>query len=170
MEEFKDYIISEYKPSAPCYVAAEFKFAYSTKIKIDKKSGVSIVVNIIKVGVKLYDKDMNVLVSKTITFENNVLSKTCAKRFVNISPAETENKFNAALTEISDVILGDYVDKLDNVQTQIHNMNRYVGREGITAGKFKGERIQIVSGKDDGTAEGGMDGDGYRKKKVVFDM
>lgn len=161
MESFKEYVISEFKPSAPGYVAAEFKFTYSNKVKVDKKSMVTIVVNTIRVGVKLFDKDMNVLISKGISFENNVLTKMSKKALVNIAPAELENKFNAALGEISNVIMNEYQEKLDDVQTHIDCLNHYLGREGITPSEFKGERIQIASNSGEVTIP---------KTKVVYDM
>lgn len=158
VDSFKDYVIDEYKPLAKGYVGAEFKFNYSSKVKIDKRSNVPLVINVVKVAVKLFDKDMNVLVAKAITFENNVLNKTSKKALINIAPGELENKFNLALGEISKIIMNEYVEKLDSVQKQIQRLSQYVGVKGITPAEFKGERVQVAA---EGVAP---------KAKVVYDM
>lgn len=145
MQSFREYLIAEFKPNAPTYVAAEFKYAYSNKIKIDKKSNVSLLINVIKVTIKLYDKDMNALVSKSISFENNTLPKSAANKLINIAPAELENRFNLALNDISKLIMNDYIESLTDLETKIDSLQRYANvNPSITPNEFKGERISIA--------------------------
>ena len=159
MEAFKQYIIDEFRSNAPGLAASEFKFSHSAKIKIDKKSSVSVVMNTIRVGVKLFDKDLNVLVSKSISFENNLLNKTSKKSLINIAPAELENRFNSALPEIAKVIMNDYIDDLEQAQTKIELLSRYIGPDvDLTPSEFKGERTQVI------------DINVETKNKTVYDM
>ena len=47
MNEFKEYIISEYKPKLSSFAAVDFKFIHSSNTRLDKKSGKPLVNNII---------------------------------------------------------------------------------------------------------------------------
>ena len=168
MEGFKSYIIDEFKDKAKGYVATEFKFTHSTNIKIDKKkpkglspegrSNIPLKNNIIKVNIKFVDKDMNVLHSAIVTFENNIITKANAKKLINISPKELENKFMVARKDICSIIMNEYCDKLGDLNSKIDGLKNYVGVDGIIASAFKGESIQIV------------DADVKDKNKQHFDM
>ena len=96
MEAFKAYLIDEYKEKVKGFVATEFKFTHSSNVKVDKKSEVTLTLDIIKVALTFYDKDINKLLTSTLSFENNALTKTMAKKLVNISSKELENRFSAA--------------------------------------------------------------------------
>ena len=158
MEAFKSYIIGEFKDKAKGYVATEFKFTHSTNIKIDKKSNIPIKSDIIKVNVKFVDKDMNQLHSAIVTFENNIITKANAKKLINISPKELENKFMIARKDIVSIIMNEYCDKLADINSEIDSLKNYVGNDGIISHEFKGESIQIV------------DVDVKDKNKQHFDM
>lgn len=158
MEGFKSYIIGEFKDKAKGYVATEFKFTHSTNIKIDKKSNIPIKSDIIKVNVKFVDKDMNQLHSAIVTFENNIITKANAKKLINISPKELENKFMVARKDICSIIMNEYCDKLGDLNSKIDGLKNYVGVDGIISHEFKGESIQIV------------DADVKDKNKQHFDM
>lgn len=71
MNEFKEYIISEYKPKLSSFAAVDFKFIHSSNTRLDKKSGKPLVNNIIKVSIKFKDNHCNTLSTDTLTFENN---------------------------------------------------------------------------------------------------
>ena len=96
MEPFKNLIIDEFRDKAKGFAATEFKFSHSVNIKIDKLSKIPLKNDIIKVKVTFIDKDFNTLLTSTLSFENNVLSKTTAKKMVNVAPKELENRFNVA--------------------------------------------------------------------------
>ena len=124
MNAFKDYLITEYKDKAQGFVATEFKFTHSTNIKLDKTSNKHLKIDIIKVTLKLFDKDLNQLHTASISFENNVIPKTKAKQLINISPIELENKFGFAKHEICNEIYKELKEKgedcdLDKIEEDI---------------------------------------------------
>ena len=152
MQEFKDYILLEYKEMVPNFAATKFDFSHSSRPKIDKKSHTTLTLNTIHVNIKFFDKDMNQLLTKTISFENNLLSKPCKKLLVNIAPAELENKFNSALKDIYTIIMKSYTAELNMLNIKIRNLNLYLnsdnelsreGIEPIIPFEFKGESIKM---------------------------
>lgn len=141
MEQFKAYLIDEFKEAAKGYVATEFKFTHSTNIKIDKTSNVPLKNDVIKVNIKFVDKNMNVLKTAIVTFENNVLTKANAKKLINIAPAELENKFNVAKKEICSELMDELVRKCNDINDKISDLKKYIGVDGIIPTEFKGEAI-----------------------------
>ena len=129
MLALKEYLIEEFKDRAKGYVACEFKYSHSTKIKSDKASGVSLKINVVKIGLKFVDKDMNTLLNNTITFENNVIPKNKEKSFINISPKELNNKFAFAKSEIIKTITGEYNEKLEELNAKINEIKTYTGND-----------------------------------------
>ena len=133
MQEFKDYLLLEYKPLTQNLAATKFEFTHSSKTKIDKKTNIVLIINTIHVNIKFFDKDMNTLLTKSISFENNVLSPSCKKALINIAPAELENRFNAALCDISNIIMRTYIEQLESLDVKIKSLNKYVGADnGVT--------------------------------------
>ena len=169
MEAFKSYLIEEFKDKAKGYVAVEFKFNHSTNIKLDKpkpkglspdgRSSKLLSIDIIKVNVKFVDKEMHQLYSSIVTFENNSLTKANAKKLINISPKELENKFMLARNDICKSVLNDLVDKSNELNTKIDSLKSYIGVDGIIPDQFKGEVIHVVD-----------DADVKDKNKQHFDM
>lgn len=145
MEAFKNYIIDEFKDKAKGYVATEFKFTHTTNIKIDKKSNIPLKCDIVKVYVKFVDKDMNQLYSGVVTFENNIITKANAKKLVNISPKELENKYMVAKKDICSKIMNEYCDKVGDLNSKIDNLKSYIGTDGIILNRFKGELVRVVN-------------------------
>ena len=144
MQSFKDYVIQEFKSQAETYAAVEFKFSHAVGSKLDKKSELIMKVDYIKVGIKFYDKDMNLLISKMLTFENNEVPKSIAKKLVNISPDELANRFNEARNEICSVIMNEYNTKRDDLEEKIKELRIYTGSNGdVIPDKFKGESLVI---------------------------
>ena len=73
-----------------------------------------------------------------------MLNSTCKNKLINIAPAELENRFNAALHEISTIIMKSYIEQVDNLDIKIKSLNTYIGNDkSITPFEFKGEHIQI---------------------------
>ena len=64
MQAFKDYLISEYRPLLPNVVGVEFKFSHGRGVKRDKKSKETLRVDSIKVSMRFFDKDMNMMLSR----------------------------------------------------------------------------------------------------------
>ena len=144
MQSFKDYVIQEFKSQAETYTAVEFKFSHGVGSKVDKKSELIMKVDYIKVAVKFYDKDMNLLISKMLTFENNVVPKSIGKKLVNISPDELNNKFNEARPEICSVIMKEYTSRHEELSEKIKELNIYTGHNGdVIPDKFKGQSLVI---------------------------
>ena len=145
MQALKDYIISEYKEKVQNFVGTEFKFSHSVNFKQDKASDNKLKIDLIKIAVKFYDKDMNMLLAKLLTFENNELMNNCSKKLINIIPAELTNKFNAAKTEISKVIFEEYANKRKEINERIKDIGEYVGgRMEVIPDQFKGEKVTLV--------------------------
>ena len=158
MESFKSYLIEEFKDKAKGYVAVEFKFNHSVNVKLDKPSSKLINIDIIKVNIKFVDKEMHQLHSAIVTFENNSLTKANAKKLINISPKELENKFMLARKDICKLVLNDLIDKSNELNTKIDLLKSYVGVDGIIPDQFKGEVIHVVDDVE------------KPKLKVQFDM
>ena len=146
MQQFIDYLTTEYKDKATGFAAIDTKFTHSSTIKIDKKSNVPLKNDIIKVSITFYDKSMNKLYSSAISFENNLLPKTQAKKLVNIAPKELENKFATAKNEICNVILRELIDKRNELNEKIDDITKYKGVHGVIPTEFKGESITITEG------------------------
>ena len=144
MESFINYLINEYKDNTTGYAAIDTKFTHSSTIKIDKASNVPIKNNIIKVSITFYDKSMNKLYSSAISFENNLLPKSQAKKLVNIAPKELENKFACAKDEICNNILRELLEKRKELNEKIDDIIRYKGVNGVIPSEFKGESITIT--------------------------
>jgi len=159
MQELKNYLIDEYKDKAKGFVAVDFKFTHSVNVKIDKKSNVPLRNDIMKVNMTFYDKDMNKLFTTTISFENDILPKSAAKKLINIAPKELENKFNAAKNSICKNIFDELNTKQQEIESKINELNKYIGEEGVIPSQFKGELINPV---EEETMK--------PKSKVQFDM
>ena len=144
MQAFKDYVIQEYKDELGDYAACEFKFNHGSFTKVLKKSSTPIKVDTIKVIMKFYDKDMNLLLNKYLVFENNEVGKCIESKLVNINKDELSNKFNAARQDICKVILQEYNNKRNDVNNRIEDLNNYIGVQGIIPDEFKGESIKPV--------------------------
>ena len=157
MEPFKNLIIDEFRDKEKGFAATEFKFSHSGNIKIDKLSKIPLKNDIIKVKVTFIDKDFNTLLTSTLSFENNVLSKTTAKKMVNVAPKELENRFNVAKKSIVSLIMDEYMEKLSDIQTKINDLKSYYGESGIIPHEFKGEQVKIAE-------------DNNGKNKSKFDM
>ena len=149
MQDFKDYLIEEFKDRAKGCVAVEFKYSHSTKIKTDKASGVSLQIDVIKIILRFVDKDMNTLLNNTITFENNVIPKNKEKSFINISPKELNNKFAFAKNEIVKSIMNEYIEKRDELNTKINEIKTYSGNDNdIIKPCMKGETIKTIDNNE----------------------
>ena len=146
MNSFKEYLIQEYREKAKGFVAVEMKFSHSFNIKTDAKSGVVSKNDSFIVAMKFVDKELNTLFTTSIVFENSLIPKHLHKSFVNISPKELENRFNAAKNEIRDVIANDYLCKKKELDGKLTSLTNYLGtpRTNIIPAQFKGESINIV--------------------------
>lgn len=194
LTSFKQYIIDEYRDSYPTFAAAAFKFFHHSKVKKGKAGERPVVIDIIRVSLKLCDKDMNGLLTKSISFENNILTRACSNKLVNISPDELEIRFADALPSIIGVIVDEYNDVILEMKDKTVEIHAYakandiklpkMGGKCMTGGaiipsKYKNESIRIGDidgdGDDDTRNGGGMvkqTGVGKRGKTVkqVFDM
>lgn len=162
MQALKDYLIEEFRDKAKNYVAVEFKFVHSTKLKPDKSSSVNLKIDVLKIGLRFVDRDMNTLLNNTITFENNVIPKSKERSFVNISPKELNNKFAFAKAEIVKTIMDEYKEKLTEINKKINELIMYSGNDSdVITPKMKGETVKIAD--DDAVKK-------VSKKNSRFDM
>ena len=145
MNNFKEYLIQEYREKAKGFAAVETKFSHSFTIKTEAKSGVVRKNDSIKVAMKFVDKELNVLYTASVVFENNLIPRRLHKSFVNISPKELENKFNAAKDDICREILKDYTEKKKELEDKIKSLKSYNNVSvGVIPAQFKGESINIL--------------------------
>ena len=158
MNQFKDYLVQEYREKAKGFVAVETKFTHSFNIKTEAKSGVVRRNDLIKVSLKFVDKELNPLFITSIVFENSLIPKRLHKSFINISPKELENKFNVAKNDICKEILKDYTEKKNELEAKIKNLKIYNNVSvGVIPAEFRGESISIVDSNEN-------------TKKISFDM
>ena len=143
MEDFKNYLISEFKEQAKGYAAVEFKFSHFTTLKSDKETKKLLHFDIIKVNMKFADKAMNILHAASIQFENNIIPKAKAKAFINISPKELEVKFGLAKKEICEDILRELKEKEKDITVKICNIHDYMGTKSIISKEFQGKVIKV---------------------------
>ena len=142
---FQNYLISEYKVQD--FAAVEFKYNHSENIKLDKKLEKYVVQHVILVGIKFYDKTLKLLHSANLKFVNNVLAKVCEKKLVNIAPAELNNKFMAARSDIIKTITDELIAKLNEVGTKLKSVESYSGKANANisiSDQFKGELSQVL--------------------------
>ena len=129
----------------------EFKFIHSVNIKPDKALGSSIASSIarplrndiIKVNMKFVDKNLDVLHTASIQFENNVIPKAKAKQLVNIALKELEIKFGFAKKEICQLIHDELNEKRSELDLRLSNLESYVGSSGIIPTEFRGEVVKV---------------------------
>ena len=145
MQALKDYLIDEFRDKAKNYVACEFKFVHSTKLKPDKSSSVNLKIDVVKIGLRFVDRDLNTLHNCSVVFENNVIPKSKERSFVNISPKELNNRFAFAKSEIVKSIMDEYKEKRDELNTKIEDLKTYLGNASdVIAPKMKGEIVKVV--------------------------
>ena len=141
MQSFKEYALSEYS-GVSGITSTLFKFSHSMKIKIDKKSSKTFNEHTINVTIQMYDKDMNELKRASLKFINNTVPTKM--KFINISPKELENRFNAAKKEIVNEIFSELNDKMEDISQKINMLKLYSGGSvnTIIPSEFEGELIQ----------------------------
>ncbi len=128
MENFIDYLLKEYNlPSE--VVCNKVIYSHSTKNKIDKKSNVPITNNIITVKIESFDKNHQKLASNSERFIDGQIERSKTKKLINIAPAELNNKFAAAKSQICSVINSTYNERLNELKDSIHELSEYCGSE-----------------------------------------
>ena len=143
MNSFVEYLVSNWNVGG-C-VSIEKRYTHDMKMRVDKKSEEEIVEHVVNVGLKFYDKDNKLLQSESIKFVNNVLNGISKKKIINIAPSELENKFMAAKTEIAEVIMEEYYEKLEVLNGKVRMLKSYCDVDSLgCTGVFRGERIEIA--------------------------
>ena len=144
MNEFKDYLVREYIRDINGYKAVEFKFSYSLKTKCMKDVHKSTNINTIRVYIRFVDESLKTLLTDSITFENNTLTKSSMNKFKNISGKELINKFNKAKSEIIASIINEHQQKVKELINIIINLQNYRGGfNNIIPNQYQGECIQL---------------------------
>ena len=144
MIDFKDYLIQEYIRDVNGYKAVEFKFSYSLKTKSMKDCLKSTNNNIIRVYIRFVDESLKTLLTDSITFENNTLTKSTINKLKNISGKELINKFNKAKSEIIASIINEHQQKVKELNDLIINLRTYQGGfNNVIPNQYQGECIQL---------------------------
>ena len=140
MEAFESYLLKEYQlPSNT--VCHKFSYSHSTKQKVDKPSNRPIINNIINVKIESYDDKHNLLGSHSEKFIDGQIQRTRQNKLINISPAELNNRFGFAKSNIVQIIVADYNNKLNEIQGKINEINEYVHTSAIIPTEFINEPI-----------------------------
>ena len=126
MQSFESYLLSEYQLSNEV-VCNKFSYTHSVKQKLDKKSSVPIVNNIINVHIESYDEKHNLIAAHSEKFVDGVIKRGKNKKLINISPDELNNRFSTAKSSIISLILHEYNTKLNDLQLKIKDLNKYAG-------------------------------------------
>ena len=140
MNAFEAYLLKEYQLSQNA-VCNKFTYSHSTKQKIDKDSKRPVINNIINVKIESYDDKHNLLGSHTEKFIDGQIQRTKQNKLINISPAELNNKFGFAKSQIVQVIVADYNNKLKDIQEKINEINEYVHTSHVIPNEFINEPI-----------------------------
>lgn len=145
MEEFKNYVVSEFNVDGTTSIL--FKFSHSLSVKIDKKTKKPLNNHTINVIVQFYDRNLTLLRRETLKFVNNVLNKKDAERLVKIAPKELENRFNFARRAIVSIIQDEYIEKINDINDKLNALRLYenveVNSNNVIPSEFKGELVQI---------------------------
>ena len=137
LQEFEDYILDEYRDACPTFAAAAFKYFHHVKVKTPTKRQQAdgntrpIRIDSVRVSLKLVDSAMNGLLVKSISFENNSLTRACSNSLINISPDELENRFACALPTILSVIQHEYDDVTIEMQDKSTQLVKYAKANDI---------------------------------------
>jgi len=143
MEEFKNYLASEYQVNDAA--AIDMKCTHNMNVKIDKTSKVPVNVHSITVALKFYDKEMKLLKSGSVKFVNNEIPKSQEKKLVNIAPAELNNKFMAVRPLIIKSIMSEYAENAGEIKDKIASLKLYAGKDNdsvVVDDQFKGKLVQ----------------------------
>lgn len=146
MEEFKNYLNSEFRNKIVGYTAVEMNYSFNENTKIDKKTNKHLKEYVLTIFIKYFDKDMNCLYQTSLKFINNLLSKSQANKLINISPKELENKYMIARKEICSKINKDFSDKILELKSKQESLKNYIGKTNILINReFQGEKIEIAN-------------------------
>lgn len=142
LAKLKEYIISEYIPQvASSYSAAQFRYFHhfkTTQPRLTKKmikEGITevdpITKDSIRISIKLVDRDMNGLLTKSLVFEDNELTNACKNKLQTIDGDELDLLFYEALPEILQTIKNDYIDIISEHTDKLSSLTDYAKQEGI---------------------------------------
>lgn len=138
MQSFVDYLLQEYQLPAEV-VCNNVTFSYSNQNKIDKKTHIPITNHIITVKADSYDKSHNKLASNTEHFINGHIQRPKAKKLINISPDELNNRFGAAKSSICAQIQKANSDKVKELTDVINDLKQYCDNMTVIPNEFINE-------------------------------
>ena len=143
MNQFKEYLLSEYQVKNPSAI----KFSFSHNQTIKKTDKVPRIDNLITVRIKFFDENANTIQSNSITFENNIIPNAKEKSLINISSKELNNRFGAAKQEICSIIKQEYMAKIEELNEKLNKLQQYCPSNSntIIPQKFEGESITLTN-------------------------
>lgn len=101
------------------------------------------IIDIITIKLKFVDENLNVLLSPSLTFLNNIIPKSKEKTLINISLKKLNNIFEKAKHEMS-----KYISKFWGLNEKFSKLQHYCGSsspENIIPREFDSESIKIVN-------------------------
>ena len=124
MEAFIDYLLSEYQlpPEAICHKTV---FTHALKYKEDKKTGEPFLLNVINMKICCYDKNHNLIETKSEKFIDDHIVRTKLKKLKNIDELQLNDKFMNAKDMICDYILQDLFIKNKECVEKIQSLMAY---------------------------------------------
>lgn len=143
MNQFKEYLLTEYQVKHPSAI----KFSFSHNQTIEKTDKVPRINDTITVRIKFFDENANTILTTSIAFENNIIPKAKEKSLISISPKELNNRFGAAKQEICMIIKQEYMAKIDELNEKFNKLQQYCPSNinTIIPQKFEGESIALTN-------------------------
>lgn len=125
MQEFEDYVKSNY--NIPGATACAIKYTFTTRDTIDKASKIPVIIYTIVMKMTWFDKCGQQLQVEKLIFVNDTLSKSSEKCCFTIAPSEVSNKFRAAKRDIIRILLNTRQQKIDELKQEQELLTRYLG-------------------------------------------
>jgi hypothetical protein len=158
-QEFEKYLISNYPAE---HAAVDINYSHATKERFDKLKKILIVDNIVSITLKLLSKDATVIEKHLVKMINDECSKP--QDFINIAPAELNNKFCAARREIIKDLILQNEKKSDEIKKTIQRLDNYIGEQNqleVIPEQFK-SKIMIETHPHESLP--------IQNKKKIYDM
>ena len=114
MNALEDYILNEFKDNKTEFAARNIKYSFNRTV-----SNKGILNDVIRMNIKIYDDNMNLLDGKAIKFINYKLAKPCEKKLVNIDVNELNVLFMKALDDIKNEIAKEYNAKINEFKAKL---------------------------------------------------
>ena len=141
MQEFEDYVKSNY--NIPGATACAIKYTFTTRDTIDKASKIPVIIYTIVMKMTWFDKYGQQLHTDKFIFVNDNLAKSSEKSCLTIAPGETTNRFRVAKPEIIRMLLNTKQEKIDELKQEQSLLTRYLGTNNAIIPNVMKPTVQI---------------------------